>query len=309
MTGACPPVAPIGCGRCHTGAGFGDTGVVTDSCAEEGRAPAPGAPASGAGIYPFGRRATRRAPRQPDTDAAAVFVLGVHPGALHVRWSRPNARPVPALAVEDEPSALWTGRDQTDRIATWRERVGWRPEWGAVGAVPPAGPNGGPGRLVVTDVLEPLGLDPRAAYATDCVPTYLVQPGERQDSAVREYDGFAAAAGLPASSLRRRPDKHDLVRLAVRLEGPGLLRQLRESDAPAVVTLGREAADVFAALAGVPRVPFRLTGDYGATRPVHLGDRELRWTPLVHPGAHLGVGWRNCHARWVLARRALAVFH
>ncbi|WP_285502303.1 hypothetical protein [Actinokineospora sp. NBRC 105648] len=270
---------------------------MIDVCTDEGRPP--GAIPFVVGVYPFGLLAARRPPRLPVADRADVFVLGMYPSALHVRWHRPGARPIAALAVDDEPGRSLSGQHRADRVALWRERVGWRREWGTATA---AGPGAGPGRLVVTDILEPLGLDPRAAYLTDCVPTYFVKAGERQDQAIRAYDEFAATAGLPASSLRRRPPKPELVHLAIRAEGAELLRQLRESDAPTVVTLGKGAADVFAALTGTDRVPFRLTGDYGTPRLVPLGGRELRWYPLVHPGVHRHVGWRNCHARWVLSQ-------
>ncbi|SDD08166.1 hypothetical protein [Actinokineospora iranica] len=274
---------------------------MTDLCIDEGRSADPESSTPVVGTYPFGRPATRRLPRLPETDSAAVLVLGVYPSALHVRWARPGGPPIAALAVDDEPTVFWTGHNQAERVEWWRRQVGWRPEWGAIS---PAGANGGSGRLVVTDVLEPLGLDPRSAYFTDCLPTYFVKPGERQDRAIREYDEFAVAAGLSASVLRRRPDKRDLVRIAVQTEGSELLRQFRDSAAPTVVTLGKEAADVFAALTGTDRVPFRLTGEYGVSRAVPLGGREIRWIPLVHPGVRRDIGWRNCHARWVLSQRS-----
>ncbi|WP_018686635.1 hypothetical protein [Actinokineospora enzanensis] len=272
---------------------------MIEACTEEAWLPGPGSPPPTLGVYPFGRRAVRREPRLPSTDRAAAFVLGVYPSALHVRWQPPGARPVAALAVADEPTAFWTGDDRSAHVEAWRREVGWRDAWGTVEAA--ATP--GSGRLVVSDVLDPLRLDPRATYFTDCVPTYFVKAGERQDRAISQYDRFAPTAGLPLSHLRRRPDRRDLVRVALHAEGRELLRQLRESDAPTVITLGKEAADVFAGLVGTDRVPFCRTGDYGAARHIPLGGRELRWIPLVHPSTRRDIGWRNCHARWVLAHR------
>ncbi|PPK70846.1 hypothetical protein V5P93_002708 [Actinokineospora auranticolor] len=269
---------------------------MIEACTEEAWLPGT-APA--VGVYPFGLPVLRRTPRLPDADRAAALVLGVYPSALHVRWRRPGHRPIASLAVDDEPTMFWTG-DQTTRIDQWRRRVDWRDAWGTVG---PAGPGGGSGRLVMTDVLEPLGLDPCATYFTDCVPTYFVKTGPRQTRAMNEYDRFALTTGLPLARLPRRPAKPDLVRVALRTEGRELLRQIREADAPVVITLGKEAADILAGLTGTDRVPFRVTGDYGSTRVVPLGGRELRWIPLIHPGTRHDVAWRNCHTRWVLSRR------
>ncbi|MBM7773591.1 hypothetical protein JOD54_003795 [Actinokineospora baliensis] len=245
------------------------------------------------GTYPFGRPALRRAPRLPETDRAAAFVLGVYPGALRVRWHRPGCPPIPALAVDDESPT-----DAERALDAWRDTVGWRPEWGSVELPDP--PDAA--RLVVNEVLAPLGLDPRAVYATHCVPNYFVKSGDRQANAIAAYDRFASKAGLPPAALHRRPERRELVHLALRREGRNLLRQLKDADAPLVITLGQEAADVFAGLAGMDRVPFRLTGSYGSTHPVPLGARELHWIPLIHPATRRGAGWRNTHARWALER-------
>ncbi|RLK54272.1 hypothetical protein CLV68_5822 [Actinokineospora cianjurensis] len=264
--------------------------VVIEVCTDEAWSP------SVVGVYPFGRPAVRRAPRLPETDRADAFLLGLYPGALRVRWHRPGGGQVAALAVDDEPDTCPTTTDPADRVASWRGSVGWRPDWGTVEVTDP--PDAA--RLVVTEVLDPLGLDHRAVYETHCVPTYFVKSGDRQANAIAEYDRFATAAGLPRSALHRRPDRRELVHRALRHEGHELLRQLKDADAPLVITLGREAADVFAGLAGTDRVPFRLTGSYGTPHHVPLGARELRWIPLIHPATRRGVGWRNTHARWAL---------
>ncbi|WP_026421995.1 hypothetical protein [Actinokineospora inagensis] len=262
---------------------------MIEVCTDEGWSPPV------AGIYPFGRPALRRSPRVPWTAHAAAFVLGVHAGALRVRWTRPTGGPIAALAVDDEPEWCPTDPDHTSRIDAWRHTVGWRPEWGTVDF---AGHD--PARLLRTEVLDPLGLDPRAVYSTDCLPTYLVKSGARQDRAIAQYNAFAVSAGLPRATLHHRPDTRSLVHQALRQEGRELLGQLRDADAPVVITLGKEAADVFAGLAGVDRVPFRLTGDYGTPRQVPLGGRDLCWYPLIHPATRRGAGWRNTHTRWVL---------
>lgn len=73
--------------------------------------------------FPFGRPSTPRAPRIP-VGQAGLFILGVYPSALHVRWELPEwARrglgigTVAALAVDDEPSVFWDGADAGARVS------------------------------------------------------------------------------------------------------------------------------------------------------------------------------------------------
>src|SRR3954465_2597268 len=119
--------------------------------------------------FPFGRTATRRPPRGPVSDSAALLVLGVYPSALHVRWRRPDGVTVGALAVDDEPTVFWDGADAAQRIERWQQAVGWTDQWGSVTAA--GGGNGSSGRHVVDHVLRPLDVLPDQVYFTDCLPT------------------------------------------------------------------------------------------------------------------------------------------
>ena len=102
--------------------------------------------------FPFGQSATRRPPRRP-AGPAELFVLGVYPSALHVRWRRPDAVTIGALAVDDEPTVFWDGADARQRIDHWGTAVNWCDDWGTIS---PAGGNGSSGRIVVNEVLAPL---------------------------------------------------------------------------------------------------------------------------------------------------------
>lgn len=63
-------------------------------------------------VFPFGAESTPRPPRKPKGEAR-VFVLGVYPSAVHVRWDLPlwaqtaERRAVGALAIADEPTVFW----------------------------------------------------------------------------------------------------------------------------------------------------------------------------------------------------------
>jgi hypothetical protein len=129
-----------------------------------------------------------------------VFVLGVYPSALHVRWCRSDgAVQAQSLAVDDEPEVFWDGADASERVARWKNHVGWQPSWSSV----TASGHGKSGRGVVRDVLQPLGVEPDGTYFTDCYRRYLVKTGDGSQQAAieRAYTGFAAARGLPAASV------------------------------------------------------------------------------------------------------------
>jgi hypothetical protein len=248
--------------------------------------------------FPFGRPATRRPPRGAASGTAELLVLGVYPSALHVRWNRGDVT-IGALAVDDEPTVFWDGADAAGRIEEWKNAVGWRPDWGTVGA---AGGNGSSGRHVVDHVLTPLGVAAGDVYFTDCLPTYFVKSGPgSQAAAIRErYEPFARTQRprLPEADLRARPAAKDFVRRAVAEEGEELRRQFAEAQAPTVVTLGQEAADVLAGIARADEVVLTAGDGYGSARSVHVGGVEMRWLPLVHPG-NSHEAWRRAHQKWV----------
>jgi hypothetical protein len=253
-----------------------------------------------AGVFPFGRPALEQPPRPARSHSADVFVLGVYPSALHVRWRSPGGEVVGALAVDDEPEVFWDGSDQHEQVMRWARSVGWSPAWGAIA---PAG-NGTSGRSVTDRVLGPLGTEPARAHFTDCVRTYFVKHGPRtQGARVKQvYEPMARARGLPFASLPPRPSPAAMVRLALEQDRGFLADELRRSDADTVVTLGQEAADVFASVVGHARVELRPIESYGQARTVRLGRGALCWFPLVHPGQRMP-HWRSAHDAWVQSLR------
>jgi hypothetical protein len=219
-----------------------------------------------------------------------LFVLGVYPSALHIRWQRPDGIVAGALPVSDEPTVFWDGEDAGKRVSHWKDEVGWRHAWGSVN---PAGGNGSSGRHVTDHVLTPLRLTAGDVYFTDCLPTYFVKHTRIADV----YGPFAAERHLPDAALPARPSPSQLVSRAIAEEGKELRHQLLEADAPAVVTLGQEAADVLAVLTGADRVVLAPDESYGREHEVSLDGRKLCWTALTHPGNH-GDVWQQRHLEW-----------
>lgn len=248
-----------------------------------------------AAIFPFGRSSTRRPPRRPDGSADLV-VLGVYPSALHVRWRRPDGATIGALAVDDEPEVFWDGADAAQRIDRWRADVGWSEEWGSVGL---AGGNGSSGRVVIDDVLEPLGVRPGRTYFTDCLPFYFMKSGKgSQGQRIADvYQPFAAEHGLPSAHLPPRPKPADLIQRTINEESDELRQQIKDAGSARIVTLGQEAADVLAAVAEVGPVELRADEAYGAPLAVIVGDARLEWLPLTHPGNRTPA-WRVRHQQW-----------
>lgn len=251
-----------------------------------------------AGVFPFGLRSVRCAPRR--AAPARAFVLGVYPSAFHVRWTAPDGfKAVRALAVGPEPWPFWDGQDQAERLVRWVRDVKWQQEWGQVA---PAGRvNGSSGVLVRDRVLAPLGLSLEDVWLTDAVPFFFVHRGPRtQGTAMSErYDRFAAAAGRPLHDLPDRPSAGALVELAATQEADRLEDELRQAAAPLLITLGNEALAVAAALLEGD-LPSRLSPDSGYGRRVQarLGRQSMEVLPLVHPGQR-GATWTAAHDRWI----------
>lgn len=255
------------------------------------------------GRFPFGRPSARRPPRVPSSGEAELFVLGVYPSALHVRWRRPDGKTIGALAVDDGPTVFWDGADARARIDAWRDAVGWRDSWGTIGM---AGGNGSSGRVVVDDVLRPLGVSVEATYFTDCLPYYFVKSGAGSQGAriAEVYVPFAEVNGLPVAELPPRPTEKVLVRRTLDEESGELGDQLVGSGAARVVTLGQEAADVFAVLTGSENVLLKQDLGYGTWVAVHFQGRRFDWLPLTHPG-NRNQAWKGRHQRWIAAQGAL----
>ena len=251
-----------------------------------------------ASTFPFGRPSTRRPPRC-QSGQSALFVLGVYPSALHVRWRRPDGETIGALAVDDEPEVFWDGADAAERVAAWQDAVKWSDGWGTVSL---AGGNGSSGRIVDDKVLKPLKAAPTETYFTDCLPYYFTKMGAgSQGRRIADvYQEFAQAKRLPKADLPMRPTPAGLVRRTLQEESKALAGQLTESAADRVVTLGQEAADVLARLLGADPITLRADDSYGLPRSVLVDGRAVEWIPLTHPGNRTPA-WQARHEVWMQA--------
>ncbi len=177
------------------------------------------------GRFPFGATATRCESRRVVN--AELFVLGVYPSAFHVRWRRPDARRVSALAVEPEPYPFWRGEDEAERFAALKAR--WHPEWGTISRASTV--NGSSGKVLHDRVVEPLGIAWDSVWLTDALPFFHVHRGAGSQGAAMEnvYDPWAVELGLEKHDLPTRPPVKELVARAVTEERDRLRDELRES--------------------------------------------------------------------------------
>ena len=268
--------------------------------------------------FPFGRPSTSRPPRKP-VGSAALFVLGVYPSALHVRWTPPNwasgvegVGPIGALAVDDEPMVFWDGAGARERVEQWRHDVGFEAgdEEGAWGNVSAAG-NGTSGQSVTERILEPLGVAPDETWFTDLIDRYFVKYGggkEQGDAIADRYEPFAKEAGLPSADLPRRPTSQNLITEALANHRDRLRAEIVEASAPTIVTLGDESRRVLADLAdevsGPPTTSLNGLsraadpGSYGGAGTATVGSVEMQWHALVHPGQR-STTWAAIHDAWI----------
>jgi len=209
-----------------------------------------------------------------------------------------------ALAVAPEPWPFWDGEDEADRVALWREQVGWRDEWGT--AEPAGRVNGSSGQVVRDRVLKPLGLTLDSIWLTDALPYFLVHRGAKTQGAAMadRYDPFAAEYGLPVHHLPSRPSPAALIARARTDEADRMRQELRDSAPPLIITLGDEALAVATAIVDGP-LPARLsTSDYGTRHQMRTADgQSVKVLPLVHPGQR-SQAWRSAHEQWMRAARA-----
>lgn len=269
------------------------------------------------GVFPFGATSLLREARPPRQLPAALFVLGVYPSALHIRWDLPRwavkdhglPPTVSALAVDVEPVVFWDGHTPAadDVFQRWLERSDFVPGDGPGhhGRVIPSG-NGSSGRAVMEHVLKPLGFDAKATWFTDALPWFFVKRSgsstKREQGDVLDdiYEPFAAAAGLPSADLSSRPSRSQLVTMATTTERRRLREELAESGASSVVTLGEEARRVLVGIAdeadGLPTRPLHAKA-YGDRGRVRVGNHAAEWYALVHPG-NRSAKWRQARDLW-----------
>jgi hypothetical protein len=290
------------------------------------------------GRFPFGLPNTPRPVREPKSGRMLQLVLGVYPSALHVAWTRPASRDLPArrrrvasMAVDVEPTVFWDGADAAARVEDWAARVGFRAGDTVAdhGILRPA--TNGPSGTTLTDYFSGLPVGREDSAFADVYPVYLVKrqgvkaspasDGKRsarqQGDAIDEVydssflglapgpDGPWARSSLPS---RLRPDV--LPHRAAERFGDWLLQLLRTPGLESIVTLGQEPWTTLDLLDGVvvdapaESLSAMRSSGYGVPGSLSLDGREIAWFPLAHPGllrqsdVEKPGSWAAVHRAW-----------
>lgn len=246
--------------------------------------------------YPFGQPVT---PRPPSASGPRrFFVIGAYPSALHVEWIPPSPfKRIQAIPVDDEPTPFWTGHDQEDRVARWREAVGFKASWGSVRAN--AKFNGPSGQTVAEKILTPVGITNDTVWITDVLDTYRASVGVA-GRIVDTYTPWATSSRVAASKLPPHPSENEIVTEGLRDHRERLLRELGTARPEVVITLGNAALRVLRELVGDDGPKKLALEGYGAERSIRLAGGAARWFPLAHPAAP--PAYMAAHEGW-LSRR------
>jgi hypothetical protein len=250
--------------------------------------------------YPFGRPV---APRPPARATGGFFLLDASPSALHVRWSAPDGTRIDALAVDDEPVALWDGADQDARVEAWKRDVGFRAAWGGIA---PTAHNGSSARWVRSNVLAPLRAAPDDVWSTSCVDTHRASRAQAR-TVEQRFVPFADAHGVDRPIVAGPADEAAILRDARAHHLPRVRGELRDAAPHTIVTLGDVAGQVMRELVatGSDRGTAHWPDRYGLRLRAELEGRPVAWYPLVRPRVRGLMG--DAHEGWVNVRTPEAV--
>ncbi len=238
--------------------------------------------------------------RLPTAGPTKVLALGVYPSAFHVAWSPPSSldprstsdrrRPfIASLAVDVEPVVFWDGQDPSAEVLLqrWKKAVAFDDDrHGRVSL----GTNGPSGDGLIGNVLDRLGVKPDEVAFTDAVPWFMVKGGKgsQGDAIATRFAPLAPTLEVHPGSLPPRPAPRALVALCAGDRRASLRREILQSEAPLVVTLGQEALAALCAVddgAGPEGCQRELAPDgYGQVGSVVIDGRALDLLPLVLPG-------------------------
>lgn len=240
------------------------------------------------------------------------FLLGAYPSALHVRWTHPELeRAIVAIAVDNEPMPFWTGTDEEDRIAIWKESINWLENWGTVS---PCGRfNGSSGVWVRDRVLCPLRISAQDIWMTDSLDTYFESDGARERIAQNSLKNLLAKYSIPPPNIERHPSEGEIVtRASAEHQRKRLAEKLTEACPQIVITLGNAALKVIVGQlegdgVGLPTNLATADRPYGSRYEVASSRfGNLSVIPLAHSGAP--DKFQKLHDMWIEEQARIPVW-
>ncbi len=247
--------------------------------------------------YPFGEEL--KPVVQKDQTPKKVFVLGVYASAVHAKWICNGKVICNALAIASEPTIFWNGNIEEAKFII--DGISFPSE---LGKLEPAGStfNGPSGRVLINNILSPLGFTRKDAWLCDLLPETRLNGGQVK-AIKREYEPRMEKYGLNPVTIPPCPTEYcDEKRIRE------ILAELWLSQADLLILLGDIPIKQF--LNKVVKVDFHSLQEYknaygyGMSTEVMIDNRVIKVLPLAHPrqigalGSHSDK-WYMAHQEWM----------
>ncbi len=249
--------------------------------------------------FPFGQDVKRLV--QQDQTPKKVFVLGVYASAVHAKWIRDGKIICQALAVASEPYIFWDG-NLNDTLAIINQ-INIPEELGTL-VLPSSNLNGPSAKVLVENILKPMGYTRSDAWLCDLLPESRLNPNQ-----------------LKVIKERYNPliEKYCLNEVTVPIEDGNfsdetrakkITEEILKSQADSIVLLGDIPIQQY--LKYECNIEFKslreYTQKYGYGTPLRaqIGTKEFEVILLTHPRQIGGLGrsstyWSTEHKIWEIS--------
>lgn len=248
-------------------------------------------------FFPFGSRVEKLV--QVDQTPKEVFVLGVYASAVHAKWIYNDKIFCQALAVASEPRIFWDGN--IDEAQTIIDEIAVPDGVGKL-VLPNKNLNGPSGKVLIENILNPLGLSRNDAWLCDLLPESRMNPKqqkvikERYNPLIEKYHLNHVTVpidnGLFCDESRRQE----------------ITKEIIDSQAKYLILLGDMPIQQYMKYidCGFPFSDLRsytVQYGYGIPYDVNIGPLTIKAVPLTHPRQIGGLGassmfWHDQHKSW-----------
>jgi hypothetical protein len=249
--------------------------------------------------YPFGQEVKRLV--QKDQTPKKVFVLGVYASAVHAKWIRDGKIICQALAVASEPYIFWDGNPKDTLTIINQINI---PEGLGKLVLPNSNLNGPSAKVLVENILKPMGYSRSDAWLCDLLPESRLNPNQ-----------------LKVIQERYNPlvEKYGLNKVTVPIEDGHFSDEIRAKEI--TVEILKSQADTVILLGDIPiqqylkyecSIEFKSLREYtqkhgyGTPLIIKLGTKEIEVILLTHPRQIGGLGrsstyWSTEHKIWEIS--------
>ena len=250
--------------------------------------------------FPFGEKVIKL--EQQDKSPKQVFVLGVYASAVHAKWVRRGKTICQALAVASEPYIFWDGdTKQAEEIIS---RIIIPYGLGKL-LLPNKNLNGPSAKVLVENILKPLGLTRDDAWLCDLLPESRLNANQQRvineiyNPLIVEYTLNTVTVPIEDGNFcdERRRDE--------------ITNEIVESKAETLVLLGdipiKQYLKYACAIDFSSLREYTAKYGYGKLLPVEIGGNKINVLPVAHPRQIGSLGrsnqfWFDEHKTWESSR-------